>query len=87
LCCEQYSISFKKAEFICSIARYQPSSVAQERFLDREGAENISLFCSNIAKHLHQPKTFNGSRVFAHSSVIESTVNGGLGAEHPVLGD
>jgi len=28
------------------------------------------LFCLKIAKHLYQPKMFNGRKVFAHSLVI-----------------
>jgi len=37
--------------------------VARERVLDRAGAEKIKSCCLNIAKHLHQPKMLNGSRV------------------------
>jgi len=42
----------------------------------REGIKKIKnnkvSFCSKIAKHLHQPEIFNGSRVFAHSLIIKS---------------
>jgi len=39
---------------------------------------NKVSFCPKISKHLHQPKMFNESRVFAHSLVIESKrVSGG----------
>jgi len=38
-------------------------------------------FCPKIAKHLHQPKMFNGSRVFAHSLFIKS--KRGSGGEAP----
>jgi len=83
---EIFQFFFKIAEFVYSVDKYQPLLAAQKQFLDGEEAENIKYSLSSalpkIAKHLHQPKMFNGGRVFAHSLVIDP--NGVLGAD-PLL--
>jgi len=54
--------------------------VARKQFLDREGSEPENIKYNKISKHLHQPKMFNGSRVFAHFLVIESNWGSAGGA-------
>jgi len=65
--------------------------VAQKRFVGQGGGRKYKIikfhFYPKIAKHLHQPKIFNGSRVFAHSLFIESKREPAGGGEHSAFGD
>jgi len=78
-----------KEEFICSVDKYQPPQWRENGFGQGGGRvrkHKIQVsFCPKIAKHLHQPKMFNESRVFLHFPVIESKWE--LGVEPPAVGE
>jgi len=60
--------------FVVSI-NISPSQWHGNDVLDREGAENKKYkfrFAPKFPNYLHQPKMFNGSRVFAYFLFIES---------------
>jgi len=61
-------------------------SVVQKRFLESEGVEKKNYVLPRNFQHMHQPKMFSGSVVFAHSLQYSLNLNGS-GGEPPSVGD